>query len=947
MPGALALVTLVLTLTLTLALAPAPAAENDGGQFKRFVTVDPATGLFRSAKGLFAVPCVTYVQPSPTLGGTNAGPIQILAMDPTQFRADFRQMRGHGIRAIYMRIGAGLFFNAQGGWRTLKDPFDGVINAAAVKAQVLERLDKAARQGIGPFTYTYEVFDYLLDCARAEGIYVLPMILDPWDLPRHYDLRESYTSILFDDTWGRVMGEWSKIAGHLKDRKEILGYLFDGEMVALPVWSEPVMNYFAPGGPAIKIYPSPLEARDPRLARAFQDFLARRYGTIENLKAHWRAGYDRKSPTYDPASGVPSYPFKAGEFAALTSFKEIPLPTVERSRLDPDVAAGRGAHCPYWANVPFDPIWADFGYFKERFYTERMSELANRMRQADPNHLFAHNAAGDFVSVWHPFFVPWNHGELEWDVILQGNGYSDAVTRRPIAFDPHEMVKEIYQTVAPYRPFRRGVGGGARAIGMGEGGLDLESNDPSLKGAKISEAMQARWVTEILMDNFGGGSAFASLWDWGTLRGISPDNPKIHDHQALGSIGRLALALQSDHFTGGRKARVLILANGPVLHSLINPLEYNNLIVLSSVLAMTHIAFDVASTDEVAPGARPGKVDLSRYDAIFMPELFLVPSRSLSPVRLAGGKKGEAAAPSVWAMLEGWLAARPKRVLCVGLSSPRDAWFGPLAELPAEMRRVVGELRPGTLRPATGSKNWSLAGGGRLEAQLEAIRIQTIGVEKSKSGAVAPEPFLREGQEVLGVRRAGANGSAVYSFGFPLGLSWMGSLVPEFTGGGVNQKLDLPQWAGFYGGLIAGAGISAEYEADPTVLAYIGDRAQSVLIRQRFDKALLKSVSVKSPRLAGNIYYGATSTITCKGGAATGTVTCALGEDAAAMLQARGKVALEGDGTLTVEAGAGNTIILSGDAPARVSFGSRVIRYEPGAGKKVIPLAEPVGRKKG
>ena len=166
-----------------------------------YVTIDPASGLFRNAEGQFVTPSVTYVQANPKLGGTNAGPGQLLLMDFTRIRPDFRHMRELGVRAIYLHIGSVFFLNSKGDWRTFKDPFDGMRFAEEVKTETLARLAQAAKRGIGPFNYTYEVFDYLLDCARAEGIYVVAAILDGWESPRRYDLNEDNTDILYEDPW--------------------------------------------------------------------------------------------------------------------------------------------------------------------------------------------------------------------------------------------------------------------------------------------------------------------------------------------------------------------------------------------------------------------------------------------------------------------------------------------------------------------------------------------------------------------------------------------------------------------------------------------------------------------------------------------------------------------------------------------------------------------------
>lgn len=923
---------------------------------KAFVTVDPQTGLFRNAAGLFVTPSVTYVQTSSTVGGTNNGPIAVLAMDPVKFQPDFHQMRQVGIRAIYMRIAPGLFLNPDGSWRKPQDPFTGVPNAPQVQAETLARLDNAAKAGIGPFTYTYEVFDYLLDVAAAEGIYVVPMILDVWDFPRKYDLHDSYVSILYQDLWEKTIQDWVKILTRYKDRKVIIGYLVEGETLYMPIWSESMKRFLAPGGVKDEIYPSPVGAQDPEVRRAFQEFLQRRYGTIQNLKNTWRYGYDRTAPTFDPKDGTPHYPLKAGVFDSLTSFSQIALPAVERSNLDKDMN-NRGDHCPYWANVPFDPGWIDFAYFKDWLYTTRLNQLFARIRQVDPNHLFVHNAAGDFVPVWHPFFVPWNHGELDADVILHGNGYPEVVLNPalPITLTPSETVKELYQTVATYRPFKRGANGAAKAFGMGEGGLDLEFNDPKIKTSRIPEDLQERWVTSILMDNFGSGSAFASLWDWSSFNSITLENPKIHEHLVLRSIAQLNRAIERDTFTRGRQARVLILGNGPALHSLLGTLIYFNNIALSNALATTHCAFDTVSSDEISPGPKPGKVDISQYDAIFIPVQYQIPQQQIGPSLTADNGSTDTR-PAVWPMLDQWLAAKPNRVLCAGLTMLRDAYFNPLPELPAEVRQVLGNVSPGPLgAPIFGDKTWTIATGGQLAITLDGARTQTLGV--AAQDAAAPKPFLTEGEQVLGVKRARSNGSAVYTFGFPLGLSWTSSMDPEIMNApGLNTKMDVSKLAAFYAPLLTQAGIAPDYTADPSVVAYISDKARVVLVRQRYETGPRKGVTLASPHFTRQIFEGATTTLSRKGAVTTGTLTCDLGEaNYAAMLTEAGKAELAGDGSISVELkrdpaveGKPATIQVkvSGNVAAHIAFepgfAPPAVDYVPGAPGTTVTLTAPL-----
>jgi len=897
-------------------LAQALADEPSLPMYADFATVDSATGLFRNAEGLFAAPSVTYVQPTPGKPGCNSGPIQVLLLELTKLRPDFRHMRENGIRCIYMRIGAGFFLNPDGSWRKTSDPLVGVGQWETTKEAVLAVSTRAAAQGIGPFTYNYEIFDYLLDTAAAEGIYVVPMIMDGWSLPRKYDMVANGTAILYEDVWRRVIADWSVILGRLKDRKVILGYLIEGETHHLPCWNEKKWFFFEPGGAKVKVAKSPLEEKDPRLTRQFRSFLKKRHGTLEALKRRWRHGYDRREPTWK--NDVPFYPFVPGVFDSLKSFDEIELPTVERPRGPAQLGAGK--NFPWWLNVPFDPVWTEFGYFKETLYTDRLNELFAGLRHADPNHMFMVSAASDAQPVWHPFFVAWDRGAINCEVLLHGGGYTNPFTRTPPDFPPHGTVMELYQSVAPYRPFAAAGTGSVRACGMGEGGLGLESSDPKAKTTIIPEQMQDRWINAIFMDNFGNGSALANLWDWGTQTGATAGNLALHDHQSLASIAKIGAALEHDTFTRARNARVLILANGPTLHSIMKSISYNNIAALSSALAVCHVPFDIVTTDEISLGPTRGKVDLDRYDAVFMPQQFQIAQHQLSSAGLL--PTGPNTNP--WVMLDEWLAAKPNRLLCVGLMSLNDEYFNPLRELPAAVRNVIGDVTPGPVEMVDGPQTWQLADGRTLEVTLNYTPTQSITVRK---GATL-DPFITSEDRVLGVRRRTENGSQVYYMGYPLGLSWMYFLIDDLRGGMLNEKFNIEKLGAFYGRLIAETDIAPEYEAPPSILAGISDNARAVFLRQRFTDGPRTGRLLGSRRLGGHIYAGATTTHERKDGALVGSIECDLGENYAEVLLSVGRIELADDGTVSVrvDPAAGSqperlyTVRVEGNVPAKLQL---------------------------
>jgi len=795
-----------------------------GSNTYSFVKINPKTGLFKNSKGDFAFPCVTYSQPEAGKPGYNTYSINILDFDLAKLRPDFRRIRKMGFKGIYMRVGAGFFLNRKGNWRKLNEPFDGV--SADVHAQVLKKFKKYN------FTYVYEAFDYLLNCAEKEDIYVIPMILDNWSFPRKRDLGENLTAILYKNKWNEVVKDWTKIITRYKNHKIIPGYLLEGETSVLPVCNEMRWQFLHPKGPKVILEKSPVESNNPEFKTLFQKFLQQRYKNIGSLIKTWGLGYDRSKISY--RNGVPFYPYNKKAFSKINSFKDIPLPTIERSKGETE--PGFGKNPTWWLNIPYSPVWLDFGYFKEQLFTARINKLFREIRNADTNHLIFFSAAMDAVSPWHDFFTPENRGKLECDVLLHGNGYTEeSIKNNPIYFPPSDTVLELQQTVAPYRPFTRN-----KVFGMGEGGLTFNHNYPLAKTKIIPENLEDYWVTSLLMDNFGSGAGFANLWDWSALAGATVKNPNLHDHNITKSIEQISAALNIDKFTKNRNAKVLILANGPIRHSLMKPVSHNNIVALSSVLAMTHRAFDTVTTDEIALTNLSDKVNLNQYDVIFIPQLFTIPEKSFD------GKI------NVWNTLYKWLNNKPNRRLIIGLTGLRDSYFNPLEKIPSDVKKVTGNIKPENSRIENGNQNWNFVSGKTFPVILDNTYIQNLKIlTKDK---ISTKPFLMNNKNIIGSKRVFPNGSTVYQFGFPLGFSWCYFHDLDITGGNLNNKLNLDNLADFYGKFMEEAGVKPEYEAPPGVLVYISDNAKVIFVRQRFLDGQKKNITISSPRIIGKNY---------------------------------------------------------------------------------------------
>ena len=828
-----------------------------------FVTIDSDSGLFRNSKGSFALPCVTYTQPETGKPGYNAYCIQVLQFDLTKLRSDFRRIRQMGIKAIYMRVGTGGFLSRKGKWRKLKEPFEGVSDNDHKK--VLKNLEKASKKSIGPFTYTYEVFDYLLDCAEKEGLYVIPMIMDNWSFPRKRDLGENLTALLYENTWNEVIKDWEKILRRYRDRKIIIGYLMEGETHILPTWNEKQWQFLHPKGPKVVLENAPIEGNDPKLKTLFQDFLRNRYKNIDNLKKTWGYGYERSKATY--RHKIPFYPYNKKAFSKIKTFNDVSLPTVERSKDKP--GPNFTGNFTWWLNIPFDPLWIDFAYFKDWLYTTRMNQLVDSIRKFDPNHLFIRSAALDSVSPWHIFFTPENRGEMKFDVLLHGGGYLSTVRKTPLVFPVHETILELQQTVAPYRPFAQN-----KIFGMGEGGLGIDYGTPGADSIHFSEVLENYWITSLMMDNYGSGSGMVNLWDWSILVGATVKNPKLHDHLVTTTIHQFSEALEIDSFTHNRNARVLILANGPIRHSMMKAVSQNNIVVLSSILAETHRAFDMATTDEVTLENIPEKLNLKQYDVIFIPQLFTIPGKSL------GNRKLE----NIWKNLYKWLERKSDRRLVMGLTGLRNPYFNPLSQIPADAAKVMGNIKPEDFRIENGKQNWKFMAGKNFSVNLDKTYIQNLKV--SKKGKNSPEPFLMNGNNIIGTKRRFQNGSTVYQFGFPLGFSWEYFHDLDISGGRLNNKLNIENLSNFYGDFLTEAGVNPEYEAPPGVLVYISDNAKVIFVRQRFLDGQKENITISSSRLAGKVYSNAIKSVTkiTANGKAIGSVTCNLGTNNAAIL---------------------------------------------------------------
>jgi hypothetical protein len=167
------------------------------------------------------------------------------------------------------------------------------------------------------------------------------------------------------------------------------------------------------------------------------------------------------------------------------------------------------------------------------------------------------------------------------------------------------------------------------------------------------------------------------------------------------------------------------------------------------------------------------------------------------------------------------------------------------------------------------------------------------------------------------------------------------SSVPELAGGGINEKLDLAAWAAFYGRMIAAAGIAPDYAAEPGCVAYLSDHARVLLVRHRSMNNPPSRVQVESPRLAGLVFDGAVNTMVFHGPERRGAVDCALGGNAAAIVQAVARLEPSGDGELKTEivkepSGPEEgrmTLRVTGNVPARIMDlkGKLLGQYKPGA----------------
>ncbi len=872
-----------------------------------FVTIDEETGLFRKGDERFSLLSVTYVQPAGERTGANAGAINIFDFDLTRIADDFRHMRRLGVGAIYMRIGTGFFLTQEGAWRRLDDPYHGVLDPDGARAANDTRLAAAAAQGIGPFTYNYELFDYLLDCAEDTGIYVVPMIMDNWSRPRKHDLGERLSAVTNAETWQSLISDWRQILSRYSDRTAIIGYLLEGETFTLRPWDERNWHFLAPDGPELKVHPAQLAHDDPELRTDFQQFLQARHGDIGTFKARLNHGYDRAQVTYTgPDAATPRYPFAPDAFAEAASLADVPLPTVERGRGDD--GPGPGAHFPWWRNVPFDPLWVEFAYFKSWIYNDRLNELIAALREVCPNHLFFHSAAWDGAPVWHPFYIPWDHGALDCEVALHGGGYTLSHTlAQPLTFDPYEGHIELYQSVGCFRPFLRAPGV-PHMFGMGEGGLAFESNDDD--ATPVTEADEAVWTTALLVDNFGSGAGFVNLWDWSVVTGLSHDDPTLHDHLVTESMRALSEAIEGRTFTESA-ARVLILANGPMLNSLMKQLAYDNLRVLSSALATAHYSFDIVTTDEIAFGAETGKVDLNGYDAVLIPELFTLPDARLS----GAAPIGAAPAEGLWEMLTRWADAAPGRVLVFGATGMRDAWFNPIGTLPEAFQRLTGVDGVGPLVRRDGAATWT-ADEAVLQTTLNGVFTHTVQV--ADGGAA---PWLVDGDQTLGARRILANGSRVCVMGFPLGLTWPSYIEESVSGGGLNTDLDLAALAGFYADVLTAAGVAPDYDAPPDVVAYLSGDAEVLLMRRTITSDDDGPLWVAHPRIGGRLYADATTEVSGSEGEAR-VIVADAGVDRAAILRAVGRIELLDEGpvsaSVSTKPDGRHRIEITGGAAARL-----------------------------
>lgn len=737
---------------------------EDEPKYRSFLQVDPTTGLLRDEEGPLRLFFTVYSQPGPR---PEQPLYHVPSFDFDLLEQDLARMRRARVNPYLRFFAWNEVLNPDGSWKRLEKPPKG--------------------SHLPPMRYVIELYDHLLDRIQAHGLYAVVQLPYFWGLHPEVIPRERWGLILYSDQdWKRANEAYARILRYFSQRTVIAAWLLGEEDLE-----------FALG----------LEEEGVR--RQFQEFLRQKYGRIETLKATWRWGYAYDSPDRSlwqrrVVEGrevlLPFYPWVPGAFDRYRDFDELPLPRWEYYRsLEPPHEPIRQGWGTFQENIPQDPMWIDFMYFREEVLLRRLREWVGTMRQAAPHHLLQYSSPHDFTPPWH-FYHLFRRAELPFDLI--GVGQHD-VGVEPEDLPAWASVREVIQNAASYGPYLLAPAVEAKGWACGEGG-----GGRSRRG--IRQYYRA-WLADLV----GTGAALMLSYDWERLSGRTAAQPTAYDERLLEGLEEFLGSVERVPFLFGREAPVLILRNKHTAFSLSPGEDIGGVRGLASVLAQLHIPFHILTDEDIALGPAPYKVDVNRYRFIFIPTL-----QQLLPTE-------------TWRLLARWLEDpryHGQRGLCLGRFAWQDAYFVPLRreELPADFVRLLGFAEEPQMRPTRGpALLQEVQGPGQWSLNLHSHYGRLVLFPNRLPEGVRPLWKEAESQRPV-ILEHRLNGNPVFICGFNLGLA-------DHPTWGLEQ-VGKPEKAleAIYRAMLEAAGISPPFEAPSNLQLYPAAYERGVLVKERF-----------------------------------------------------------------------------------------------------------------
>jgi hypothetical protein len=756
-----------------LALTEAPEREGWARQFADFARVDADSGQLLDGSGQVRHLFFTIY--------TQRGTLALEGMDLEQLERDLDLMAKGDVHPYMRNLGWYWLLDQNGDWAKLKQQPKGA--------------------GALHFERGIDLLDHLVRRAWAHGRYIVFEGDFFWSahtlVPAPY--RSRYH--LYPEVLEAQALATRKIIQRYSDCHNVLGMMIGEEDIALDH-----------------------DLKNPHQRALFQDYLQRKYGTVEQFRRETPWGYDTADRSEyvegtwgaerwpgSPAQEVlvPRYTPRKDPFAGVTDFSQIGLPEWPwpRSVEAPEVpAAGCASHNQF---SPEDPLWIDFYEMREdELLFGMLDRWAKTVRQGMPRQLLFYSNAQDFTSSWH-FLHLYKRAELPFDVI--GVGCHDA-DQNLSQLPAWATVRKAVKVVSSYRPYALAPGSPAVGIASGEGQGGL--------GNQPEEVL--RYYQGALFDEVGGGVAWTQTYAWDHVSG-AVDGAAPHETPLLKWMGEFVPAVQGAAFPLRRPVEVLVVRNTNLAHSNMSGLDYGNAMGVAEALSQLNVEFDVVMDRDLVyqPSLAESryKVDLAAYRLVILPTV---------AIDLADG---------AWRALDAWVrgqSAGGPRALVVGWVGKRGPRLQPTDSFHPVLRDWLGCADYAATEALQGKQAVALEGAAE-PLSVDFGRVPPVGVP----GVGRPMLVSPSGQAIGVAVPHGA--TTVYAFGFPLGFAHepLWGMAPEQS----PRDAVAPLWEA----LVSAAGVDRPVQAPHNLRVYVAEGGTMVLVRERAGLATDADLGLRVP----------------------------------------------------------------------------------------------------